>query len=232
MIASARKAEAAVVIAVSGERRSWEIACRIAVRAISARFAGLGLGGLLGDPLALDRDVDQPAQRLGEPLDLTSIPTASSATYSHTRALEASLNGSSPAAWRRYRLDDHARARAPVACATRAPMLSSCACRLVAGEDRRRRLGQQRRLALAGGRDPRPALGLRGALAARGGQPADDDGGDQEHDQLDHVLGVRDRELVARRDEEVVERQDSSAPRPRARPAARGGSPTSSTASR
>ena len=48
---------------------------------------GLGLGGPLGDPLALDRDVDQAPERLGHPLDLGSRSQVTSLVrYSHARA--------------------------------------------------------------------------------------------------------------------------------------------------
>ena len=35
---------------------------------------GLGFGGAFGDPLALDRHVDQPAKRLGDPLEILMGP--------------------------------------------------------------------------------------------------------------------------------------------------------------
>ena len=57
----------------------------------------------------------------------------------------------------------------------------------VAGEDRRGDLGQQLRLALARGRDPRPALRLGRPLSGHRGQTADDDRRDQQHDQLHDV---------------------------------------------
>jgi hypothetical protein len=78
---------------------------------------------------------------------------------------------------------------------------------IAAGEDRGRRIRQQLRFALTRGRETGAALGFRGTLPPGGGESADDHCRDQEHDQLDHVLGVGDREAVTGRDEEVIERQ-------------------------
>jgi hypothetical protein len=76
-----------------------------------------------------------------------------------------------------------------------------------AGEDRRGDLGQQRGFALARGRVPSSAPGLRGTLTEERRQTSDYYGGNQQQAELDHVAGVRDAQLVAQGDEQVVEDQ-------------------------
>ncbi len=149
----------------------------------------LGLGGLLGHPLALGGDVEQLAQRLGDALELGDCPTRRrAATYSQIRcwARSRTVISSSPgegtgSATIRARL-------APVAASTILSIAAHWARKLTPGNDRRRRLGEQRRLLLARGGDPRPALGLPGPGAAELGQAADDDRGDQQDDERDQVL--------------------------------------------
>jgi hypothetical protein len=60
---------------------------------------------------------------------------------------------------------------------------------------------------LEGSGDPSAAFSLCRPLATGGSQTSHHDRGDQEHGQLDHVTGMCDGEMVARRDEQVIERQ-------------------------
>ena len=169
--ASLRRPPAAVVIAVSGERRSCEIACSTAVLATSARRVGLGLGRLRVSALALERDVDQPARaarRSGR--RSASCPAGVVARVQPARAAaqSAGARATSPASRRRRGSSSSRAPAAPVASAIVSPRLRSSASRPCAGEHRRGgAAASMLGLALAGGGLARALLGLGGALARR-----------------------------------------------------------------
>ena len=167
MTAADPRAALAVEIAVNGLRRSWETAWRIAVRATPARRLGLVLGGLLGDALALERHLEQPAERLEQPLEVDRGPgRARGVTYSQPRPAPArSGTTASPSrgSGTGARADpDTRRGRQP----------PQRLLEVAAGEDRRGGRGEQRRLALPPQCELRPAPGLGGPLTTERRQAA------------------------------------------------------------
>ena len=192
-----------------GEGRAQVVRDRVQDRCLGDLRApgGLGLGGLLGDPLPFQGDVDQATERSRDALEVGRRPLRVGADIQPACAhARAQGHGDLVGAWGWHRLEHHPRA----ARSRRRFDAPSDALELrldvVSRRDRRGGLGEQRRLALACRGETGAALALGRALATGGRQPADDDRGDQEHHELDDVLRVGDRQPVARRDEEVVER--------------------------
>ena len=168
----------------------------------------LGVGGSLRHPFALDRDVDQAPERLGQPLDRARIP-GRVAGQIQPRVARARLQRNRDLALRGRR-DGLEHDTGPAGGGRERDAIADALelrADALAGEDRRGDLGHELGLALTVGGEPRPALSLGGALAGDRGQPPDDDRRDQQHDQLDQVLRVGDRQAVARDDEEEVERE-------------------------
>ena len=174
VISRLRSAEPAVVIAVSGERRSCEIACRIAVRATSARCAASARRPVRRCARA------RPRRRSGGPAVRRDARSSSSdqplsvETYSHARLTRAARPiASLPGGGRRDRLEREPRVTGP----GRQRDLLADALKLgvdaVSGEDRRRGVGEQRRLALARRGRARAAFGLGARVLARPSPPGD-----------------------------------------------------------
>ena len=156
-----------------GQRRAQVVRDRVQDRGLGHLGAarGLGLGGPLGDPLALHGDVDQPPQRLGHALDRRRIPAAlarqvqprvAGARVQRHRDL-VRLAGPAPARARPGR--GPRRSRRAIALADALELGADA----VAGQDRRRDLGQ-RAWPRARARRP-PAPGSRPRRRAGGPAP-------------------------------------------------------------
>ena len=223
--AGARRAAPAVVIAVSGERRSCEIARRIAVRATSARFAASASAACSATrsrssatssrrpsgSLMRSRSALRPARVAGD------VEPRRPGAGAHADRDLVGLG-------RRHRLElEPGMLARRVARASRAPMRSSCAAiecpaRIVDATSASSVASRSWASASSRGSPPPPHAGARAPPAGRrrprrsAAQRARD------------IPRVRDRELVARRDEQVVQRQHAEHARSRAPGSRRGGS--------
>ena len=143
-----RRPLAAVVIAVSGERRSWEIACRRAVFGGISAARRLRGRRPLGQSLALAGEVDESGQCLREPLEALRGPSPRPAARRANRDARRGCERRARPRWSPGRPRASARTgRGPAPAIADSLQLGLDA---LAGQHRGRRLRDDHRLALAG----------------------------------------------------------------------------------
>ena len=159
--------------------------------------------------LPLERDVDEPGERLGDPPQVGLLPAGC------RRGVQPAVAAGQRQAQRHLTvpgrgggLQAQAGARRPGRLRHGAANGLELGLQLRPGHHVGGRAGEHCGLPPARGRLARAVLCLPGALAGRCRQASDHHGRDQEHDQRHDVLRAGDGEPVPRLDEEVVERQD------------------------